>query len=201
MVRTFFVYATTLWFCSICFCANAQGYQKGDFVVSGTYQNQFFKGQRSFDRVYGLNAQYFIADRWALEYNLSYVNAPYGINYFKVYGGGLVAGYGLSVSLQNISNDGYLAFLLLSFLLPEGISYHIPVNERMTISPYLNVLTFDISDSFLHYSNSVGVRMNMLVREKLSIAPFMYLQLQHRARFWGGMQSGFGMGVMAGWRF
>ena len=151
---------------AVSICGSAQVFKKGDFILGGHYQSQLMGNSPYFDNIYGITASYFVADRWALEYGISYVSTSKGVNYGKFYGGSVLAYYGLTLSSRNVQDNGYWTLALFSLLVPEGVSYHIPLNPSVTLSPYLNVLTVDLSSDYWRMSNTLGVRLNMLLKDK-----------------------------------
>jgi hypothetical protein len=179
--------------------------QQGTAVISGMYHTQIFKGEKRFERGYGINYQFFVSDRVALEYNLSYVVAPHNPNYFKLYGGSFLLVNTdrtfLSSYVAGSLGEWYAVVAVLLLVIPDGVSYHIPAGKNITISPYVSALSFDMSEEYDHYNNNLGIRMNMTAFKHLNVAPFAFVQLQHRSRFWGGTRTGFGMGAMLGWKF
>lgn len=197
-------YLKNILFCSLLatsVCGTAQVFKKGDFILGGHYQSQLMGKSPYFDNIYGITASYFVADRWALEYGISYVSTSRGVNYGKFYGGSVLAYYGLSLSSRNVQDNGYWTLALFSLLVPEGVSYHIALNPSVTLSPYLNVLTVDFSSDYWRMSNTLGVRLNMLLENTFNIAPHAFTTVQYRGNSVGGSVGGFGIGVNAGWKF
>lgn len=195
-------YKTSFILCVFLFLVSSRCYgQQGTAVLNGMYHTQIFTGENKFEKGYGINYQFFVTDDVAIEYNFSYVNVPDNLNYFKLHGGGVLVGYSSSLNLSNYANEVYWVMVFLATLIPEGISYHIDIGDNLTLSPYANLLSFDYADGYLHYNNSLGLRMNMTVLNHLNIAPFAFTQIQYRSKAWGGTRTGFGMGAMLGWRF
>ncbi len=186
---------------AVSICGSAQVFKKGDFILGGHYQSQLMGNSPYFDNIYGITASYFVADRWALEYGISYVSTSKGVNYGKFYGGSVLAYYGLTLSSRNVQDNGYWTLALFSLLVPEGVSYHIPLNPSVTLSPYLNVLTVDLSSDYWRMSNTLGVRLNMLLKDTFNIAPHAFTTVQYRGNSVGGSVGGFGIGINAGWKF
>jgi hypothetical protein len=183
--------------------ASSQFNKAGHFAVGPMYQIQLLGKSRAFEAVYGIQVSYFIRDRLSLEYSLAYTQVPFQPNYIKVYGGGILAGYGVlqAVNTVNVTGQGWWTLALLSLVIPEGISYHFPVNEQLVVSPYLNLLTVDIGDSYWRMSNTLGVRLNMILGEKLNLAPYGFVMAQYRGNSAGGSVGGYGVGVLGRWVF
>lgn len=181
--------------------AKAQLYERGDFVIGPMYHNLRLGSNSALHQAYGLQASYFIHDRWSLEYSLAYTTVPFEPDYFKIYGGGLLAGYGTALGINNINTSSYWFITILCALVPEGVSYHFPLNDKITISPYINVASFDLSTDYLRLANQAGVRLNMIANKTVSVSPFAFVQLQYRARSVGGTRGGFGVGASVRFRF
>lgn len=183
--------------------AKAQPFTKGSFAVGPMYQVQMLGKANAFEAVYGIHASYYLSERWSLEYSLAYTQVPFEPNYVKIYGGGILAGYGFlqAVNTVNVTNQGWWTLSLLSLVVPEGVSYHIPVNDQLIVSPYLNLLTVDIGENYWRMSNTLGVRLNMVLGEKLNIAPYGFVMAQYRGNSVGGSVGGYGAGVLGRWVF
>lgn len=193
-----------LFLCSLivlCKALSAQPFKRGNFALGLAHQTQLLGKSTAFENIYGINASYFLTDRWSMEYSISYVVDPFGPNYFKLYGGGAVAGFGAIYASNNNFDDGYWALLLLTAVIPEGVSYHIPINDNVAISPYVNLLTVDLSSTYWRMSNTLGARVNLVVKDKLNLAPFAYTTVQYRGNSVGGSVGGFGVGATARWVF
>jgi hypothetical protein len=192
----------SLWLSALCLQLSAQTpFKQGNFVIGGMYQTHLLGKSTTFEKMYGIQASYFATDRLSLDYSLSYVYVPFGTSYFKLYGGAALAGYGTTLTTQSVYNNGYWGLLLLTLIIPEGVSYHIPVNNQMTISPYLNLLTVDISNQYWRMSNTAGVRFNLVLNETFNVAPYACLLVQYRQNSVGGSVGGFGAGVLGRWVF
>lgn len=179
------------------YAVQGQPFKKGDFVLGGLYQTQVLGKQTAFEKIYGIQLSYFVNKRWALEYSLAYADVPFYPNYLKIYGGGLLAGYGAVLATNNINTDGLWLLVILGALVPEGVSYHLPINKNVTISPFTHLLSFDLgidNTTFLHYNNTLGLRLNM-VHKKIAIAPHAFAQMQYRSQSRGGSRTGYGLGA------
>ncbi len=197
------IYKLLLLCCLIVLCKglSAQPFKRGNFAIGLAHQTQLLGKSTAFENIYGISASYFLTNRWSLEYSVSYAVDPFGPNYFKVYAGGAVAGFGAVYASNNNFDNSYCALLLISSVIPEGVSYHIPINDNVAISPYVNLLTVDLSSSYWRMSNTFGARLNLVVKEKLNVAPFAFTTVQYRGNSIGGSVGGFGAGAMARWVF
>lgn len=128
----------------------------------------------------GLTGEYFLKSRIGLIYNLEYQKRNNGFKHVHgsigSLGGPPLILFGLLSGISDSSIDGnssgsvfglgYLGVLLgvLITVLPDGVSYHIPVNYNGDISPYANVLGFDyiwnknMAYSEWKYACSFGVK-------------------------------------------
>lgn len=181
--------------------AKAQAFKKNDAFIGGHYQSQLMQRSSYFDNVYGISASYFVADRISLEYSLSYIISNDGPNYGRLYGGSVLAGYGVGLASRSIDTEGLWTLAILSLLVPEGVSYHLPINHQVTLSPYTNLLSVDIASDFWRMSNALGLRINMVAKNKIVIAPDAFGIIQYRGRGAGGSVVGFGFGLRAGLKF
>jgi hypothetical protein len=192
----------SLWLLALCLQLSAQKpFKKGDFVIGGMYQTHLLGKSPDFEKLYGINASYFVTDRWTIDYSLAYTYVPFGVSYFKLYGGAALAGYAASYTTQSVHNNGYWGILLLTLAIPEGVSYHIPVNDQTTISPYINLLTVDLSNKYWRMANTAGVRLNLVLNNVFNVSPYACLLVQYRQNSVGGTVGGFGAGVLGRWVF
>lgn len=201
MTHTTLKYIIGLWLLIFSVNIKAQGYEKNSILINGMYHTQLFSGQTKFEQGFGVNMQYFVTDKLALEYNFSYVSVPNKPDYFKTTGGSLLTGYATVLALNNLSDNAYWLLVIVAAIIPEGVSYHMAIKDNFTISPYINVLSFDVNENYLHYNNSIGLRANMLIGGHLNIAPFAFTQVQYRDQKWGGTRFGFGGGALLGYKF
>ncbi|HYG15728.1 MAG TPA: hypothetical protein VEC12_08250, partial [Bacteroidia bacterium] len=96
--------------------AESQVFQRGDFAIGPMYQVHMLGKTRSFEAVYGIQASFFIRDHISLDYSLGYTTVPLAPNYYKVYGGGVLGGYGIIMAANsyNISTEAWWALTVLS---------------------------------------------------------------------------------------
>jgi hypothetical protein len=136
------------------------------FMDTSTYQN------------YGITGEYLFNNRIGLVYNFEYQNRSDKFKHIHASVGslagppllliGLLSGISNAdeVSSGSVFSLGYFGALvgLLITVLPDGVSYHIPVGYNWDISPYANVLGIDyiwnksIGYSKWKYACSFGVK-------------------------------------------
>lgn len=129
---------------------------------------------------YGITGEYILQNRMGLVYNLEFQKRS--DKYKHIHGSigslggpplilvGLLSGLANSADYGNSSGSvfglGYLGVVLgiLVTVLPDGVSYHIPIGYNGDIAPYANFLGFDyvwnkkVNYSEWKYSCSFGVK-------------------------------------------
>lgn len=164
----------------------------------------------------GISAEYMLFKRFGLNYNLEFQHRTDKYNHLHASVGSLAGPplivIGLISGLANSSNDssiaestfglGYLGTLmgLLITILPDGVSYHVPIGYKWDVSPYANVLGFDwirnkeIGYSEFKYSCSFGVRGTYLITDRLTAIGF--IETRKAAPTGWGIGAGIGMGYL-----
>lgn len=164
----------------------------------------------------GISAEYMLFKRFGLNYNLEFQHRTDKYNHLHASVGSLAGPplivIGLISGLANSSNDssiaestfgfGYLGTLmgLLITILPDGVSYHVPIGYKWDVSPYANVLGFDwirnkeIGYSEFKYSCSFGVRGTYLIKDRLTAIGF--IETRKAAPTSWGIGAGIGMGYL-----
>lgn len=164
----------------------------------------------------GISAEYIIFKRFGLNYNLEFQKRT--DNYAHIHASvGSLAGppliiFGLISGLANSSSDvtnsgsifqlGYLGTLvgILITVLPDGVSYHIPIGYKWDVSPYANVLGFDwirnrkIDYSEFKYSCSFGVKGSYLLNDRMTAIGF--IETRKAAPTGWGIGAGIGLGYL-----
>lgn len=164
----------------------------------------------------GISAEYMLFKRFGLNYNLEFQHRTDKYNHLHASVGSLAGPplivIGLISGLANSANDssiaestfglGYLGTLmgLLITILPDGVSYHVPIGYKWDVSPYANVLGFDwirnreIGYSEFKYSCSFGVRGTYLIKDRLTAIGF--IETRKAAPTGWGIGAGIGMGYL-----
>jgi len=140
--------------------------------------------------------EYFISDNTSLDYSLAYnfssdktfLHAPLGLV------GGFVL---LAESLGNNFNaEDYLSSLL--FVIPEGINFYIPMNEKMNIVPYIHPLGYDYVIDDYSITSSVGAKFEIEPIENISLNPFAGIKIFYKHK---SAKFGFDIGLLFGIKF
>lgn len=114
--------------------------------------------------------------------NLEYmVSNTVGLNYSVLLGADFIrfpVGFSLS-ALAIIASEAFLVeeFLYLG-LIPEGVSFNINVNDKILISPYLNLLSLEYNwgvSEFI-FNGGLGIRIKVLINDKILLMPLLEIQ-------------------------
>lgn len=140
--------------------------------------------------------EYFISERISLDYSLAsnfssdnlFIHAPLG----------LVGGLGLlSESLKSYYNT-YDYLILLLILVPEGVNFYIPMNEKINLVPYIHPLGFDIVSEDNSVTSSVGMKLEFAPIANISLNPFAGIKIFYNHQF---ATFGFDIGLLFGVKF
>jgi hypothetical protein len=153
-----------------------------------------------------IGARWLVSDRIGLRYNFDvlqlnnqtrHIHTPMGL-----IGGPLLIGAGIGRTIDGDSTTrggfGIITGLLL-LALPEGFSYHVPIGNRLEISPYANLLGIDFirnkatNSNRVKYACSFGLQMTALTFSSLTIQGFI------ETRKTASVPWGFGGGIGLGW--
>jgi hypothetical protein len=167
----------------------------------GTYGNSAYYGG-------SLGARWLVSERIGLRYNFDvlqlnnntrHVHTPMGL-----VGGPILLASGIARTIDGDSTTrggfGIVSGILL-LILPEGLSYHLPIGSHLEISPYANVLGIDFirdknnNSSRVKYACSFGVQLTALTFSNLTVQGFV------ETRKAASVPWGFGAGVGLGWTF
>ncbi len=153
-----------VFFSSVIICSSQE---KGDFRLGLYGQGVSYRGQTL--PQYGLIAEYFLSHKVSLNYR-------YGFGYNT---NGDLAGH-INPSLIGLA---YLAYaggtssgeeLILSFMIPEGLSYHVYPKEFLEVAPYINPLGSEINltgSNTFDFSCSFGMNIHVLPVKNMSLSP------------------------------
>ncbi|TAL68370.1 MAG: hypothetical protein EPN82_11120 [Bacteroidetes bacterium] len=140
--------------------------------------------------------EYFISKNLSLDYwfasNFSsdntFIHTPLG----------LVAGLTLLSETWKTDYSTYDYLILLLIILPEGIHYYMPMNEYVNLVSYLNPLGYDYLVDDYSLSSTIGVKLEIVPLENISINPFAGLKIfySHPSATFG-----FDFGFLLGIRF
>jgi len=168
--------------------ASAQ-FDDGDIIISGSRARLFYGDFNSFNDV-SADIQYFVHDNVSLNYSIA-ING----NYFHVPASIPIVAVALYCG---VTADVEFLYLLL---IPEGVSYHIPINESFGFSPYINPLGFEYMEypeggNAWYMTGAAGIRFNALLYDRFYISPFTEYKVNY-----ANSDYGLRTGVSAGYRF
>ena len=162
----------------------------------------------------GLSAEFLLFKKWGLNYNLEFQHRTDKFNHLHgsigsvggpvIFGIGLVAGLANSVDGDTTNNSGIgvggMLLGLVVLIIPDGVSYHIPIGYKWDISPYANFLGFDwirnrkINYNEFKYACSVGIRGTYVLKDRFTLSCF--LESRKSAPTCWGLGGGIGMGYL-----
>lgn len=149
----------------------------------------------------GINAEVFVHENFSLNYRFAFT--PTGGGTFFHFNSGWVGSWNLaSIAIDAITEEDddtdlesslFVAALVL-FALPEGVSFHIPVNENATLSPFINPLGMEIIDDTGYMTFELGLKLTSIFNENFCVSPyFSYKTLYYNNR--SGFAAGFAIGI------
>lgn len=92
---------------------------------------------------FGISARILMSEYFSLNYS---INFGKGYGHLPVFGGGFLSG----AFASSLDSDEGACLALLLILLPEGFSLHLPISERVKLSPYINFMGSE-------YYNNIGL--------------------------------------------
>lgn len=161
----------------------------------------------------GIALEFMINKRWGLNYNLEYKYKTDGYSHIHGSAGTLGAPllFFLSFAIPKNENNnnpsdttksnfrpGLFIAGILTLIIPDGVSYHIPVKKNIDFSPYVNLLGVDYvfkkdyNDIF--YSLSFGGRATFMLSDKITLNTFV--ETRKVARIGWGAGGGLGIGFV-----
>ena len=154
--------------------------EEDNVIISARRSGTIFKATPVTSE-YGIDVQYFVEDRWSFNYEVAigedFIHIPASVPLML---------FGLTLDW---------AYLLL----PEGVSYHIPVMEDMVvISPYLNPLGFEYNkyaeNDGWYGTGAGGVRMNIFPHRRVMLHTFAEYKINYEQPN-SGFRTGLGLGI------
>lgn len=145
----------------------------------------------------GINLDFTLGNNIGIHYNFTF-----GRKYFHAplapVGGGYVMGFLLD---GDASLGGAFVVALILSVIPEGISYNIPFNQKTGISPYISPLQFDfikqenqVSGTDAYAGGAMGLKLNLLAAEKIRISPFGEYKIHYNRNTHPGLYFGIDVG-------
>ncbi len=101
----------------------------------------------------------------------------------------------------NVNNIAYLTILLC--MIPEGVSFHIPLNPNFRLTPFINPLGIDYwhdKYSGIDYAKGsfdIGIKPTLVLFDKLTVAP----SLGYKILYSKTHEKGIEFGISIGYRF
>ncbi|MBI2257514.1 MAG: hypothetical protein HYU67_01275 [Flavobacteriia bacterium] len=141
--------------------------------------------------VWSLNLEFHTKYKIGLLYNLDYIYRTDNIKQVHASVGSLLGPPIFGLGLINAftkdtikDNDldfgaGGIAIGILMILLPDGISYHVPLSYRIDYSPYINFLGIDhvrdrnIPKNYFKYAFSIGNKISYTVANRVNLGFFI----------------------------
>lgn len=117
-----------------------------------------------------------------------------------IFGIGLVTAF-TKDSIRNSDLDfgaGGIAIGILIMLLPDGISYHIPLSYKLDLEPYVNFLGVDhvrdrnIPKNYFKYACSLGAKLNYWTNKRFTFSA--YAETRGVASYGWSLGGGLGIG-------
>ncbi len=113
-------------------------------------------------------------DRWSWHYSVSFGTTQNGKFYGHFPLGAFIGIYFLANS-DGGSNELLTTLAVLSFIAPEGVSYNIPLNDKMKVSPYLNFNSIefyhnDKDEERVMPSFGFGTRVSYLIHPNFGVS-------------------------------
>ncbi|OGU39434.1 MAG: hypothetical protein A2X61_08270 [Ignavibacteria bacterium GWB2_35_12] len=140
--------------------------------------------------------EYFVSDNISLDYSLAgnfssyktFIHAPLG----------LVGG--LSLLSESLKSDysTYDYLILLLMMIPEGVNYYIPMNEKMNMVPYIHPLGYDYVIDDYSVTGSVGMKFEIEPFDNISLNPFAGIKIFYKHQ---SATFGFDIGLLFGIKF
>lgn len=153
----------------------AYSQEKGSYRVSGISEITAYNSD--FLSSYGISIQYYLNKHFSLNYHYSF-----GYNqknkFYSHFNGSLIA-FAELLKVGNFytidaDNDGMAYLLLLSILIPEGISFHTYPRQWLEISPFINPLNADyniLNNNKSILTLSLGMRSGFKLTNRVTFSP------------------------------
>lgn len=146
----------------------------------------------------GIELDAMVNDRIGIHYSILF-----GKDYFHMplapIGGwfaGLAVGMAASDSSKTFGGLGAgLLVGIITSIIPEGISYNIPINDELTIAPYISPLQFEYlktgggQDSFA--GGGIGLRLHKTIdNNRFRISPYFEYKMHYHSDLHNGISAG-----------
>lgn len=188
-------------FCLFSFNSSSFSQRNGNYRVAVLNEISFFNSGTLTS--YGFSAEYFIHKNFSLNYQYSL-----GINQKNntyLHYPGAVAGFvemfrtDSYFIASSANEDGWAYLLFLTFVIPEGVSFHTYPRKWLELSPFINPLGCDfniLDNNRSTLTFSVGLKIYFKPSEFFFISP--HFGLKHIYR---NSEAGNFYGISMGWMF
>ncbi len=181
-------------------------FEQGDFVLSATAAETNYN-DFALKTSYGLDMQYFVDDNVSLNYSFrlgeryAHVPAAAPASAIMLFIAFTTANNGDTEVENKLTGWGIISGIALA-LVPEGVSFHLRVNDHLAVSPYINPLGLEwireegVGGRDTWLGGSAGAKGNLILGDFV-VAPYgEYKKLYGRKGNWGT-----GAGIAIGYRF
>ncbi|MFZ4401568.1 MAG: hypothetical protein ACOYO1_16165 [Bacteroidales bacterium] len=187
--------------CLFAFQITSYSQIRGDIRAAAMSEVSFFNSGTLTS--YGISAEYFIHKNFSLNYQYSF-----GFNQNKntyIHFPGALAGFIEMIRSDSYfltsgaDDEGWTYLLLLTFVLPEGISFHTYPRNWIELAPFINPLSTDYNLLGNYRSTitlSIGMKLHIKPVETFSISPHAGLKY-----IYGNGKTGNYFGISMGWLF
>lgn len=159
---------------------------------------------------FGFQAEFFVNKYIGLNYNFDFIyrndnfrqhHTPLGL-----IGGPILIGLGVTKMIDGDSTTrGGMAIVgLLVLVVPDGVSFHIPVNPSWDISPYANLVGIDFiknretNEKSIKYAMSFGSKFTYTANNFITFSAFA--ETRKTASVPWALGAGVGVGILLGER-
>jgi len=173
--------------------------RRGEFRVAAMSEISFFNAGTLTS--YGLSGEYFVHKNFSLNYQ--YTLGVNQNNQRYLHFPGAVAGFvemfrtDSYYATTGTDEDGWTYLLFLTFVIPEGVSFHTYPREWLELAPFVNPLSTDyniLENDRSTITLSVGMKLYLKPFPSFSIAPHFGLKHIYKT---GKVGNFFGIGM--GW--
>ncbi len=89
---------------------------------------------------------------------------------------------------------------LLTAIIPEGISYNIPISHKLQIAPYISPLQFEVirrnNNSKGYAGGAIGIKLHQyLISEKMRLSPYVEMKIHYSKTPNPGFSAGLNVAV------
>ncbi len=168
-------------FCFIFLNSSSFSQRRGEFRIAAMSEISFFNVGTLTS--YGLSGEYFVHKNFSLNYQYTIGINQNNQRYFHF--PGAVAGFvemfrtDSYYATADNDDDGWAYLLFLSFIIPEGVSFHTYPREWLELSPFVNPLSTDyniLENNRSTITLSIGMKMHLKPTPSFSISPHFGLK-------------------------